>query len=62
MDKDKIYWDTCVFISYLGEEDRTPGELAGMDDVVRLVVSNKITSELYGLDTHIFEIGLSQRA
>lgn len=43
MDKPKrIYWDSCVFISHLSGEQRDSFEVAGIDDVVKDVDSNKI--------------------
>lgn len=43
MDKPKrIYWDSCVFISYIAGEKRDPYEMAGIDDVVRDVDSEKV--------------------
>jgi predicted nucleic acid-binding protein len=42
MDKAKrIYWDSCVFISYISGEKRNKFEVAGIDDVVRDVDLNK---------------------
>lgn len=48
MDKTKdkprvIYWDTCVFISYIiGGIDRTPAEMSGIDNIVNEVEANRI--------------------
>ena len=32
-----LYWDACVFIAWLQDEKRTPGEMEGVADVVREV-------------------------
>jgi predicted nucleic acid-binding protein len=43
MDKPRrIYWDSCIFISYIAGEKRDPFEVAGIDDVVQDVDSNKV--------------------
>lgn len=43
MDKPKrIYWDSCIFISYMAGENREQFEIAGIDDVVKDVDLNKI--------------------
>jgi predicted nucleic acid-binding protein len=43
MDKPKrIYWDSCIFISYISGENRDQFEVAGIDDVVKDVDLNKI--------------------
>lgn len=38
-----IYWDTCVWISLLTNSKCNTFEQAGIDDVIRMVDSNKIT-------------------
>jgi len=42
MDKPKIYWDTCVFISWITNFPREAAEIAGMEYIVRGVDNSKI--------------------
>lgn len=60
MAKEIIYWDSCVFISWLTNEKRAPAEMSGMEEVARLFDGNKIVlvtsvlarvETLYGLMT-----------
>jgi predicted nucleic acid-binding protein len=37
----KYYWDSCLFLTWLKNEPRKPGEAEGIEEVVRLVHSNK---------------------
>jgi len=36
-----IYWDTCVFISYITGQNRTPLEISAMDYIVSEIEANK---------------------
>ncbi|MBT6228234.1 MAG: PIN domain-containing protein, partial [Candidatus Scalindua sp.] len=38
-----IYWDTCVWISLLGNSKCQAFEQAGIDDVIRMVDDNEVT-------------------
>ncbi len=54
MAKELIYWDACVFISWLSNEERKPAETSGMEEVARLFDGNKIvlvTSVLSRVET-----------
>lgn len=42
MDKPKIYWDACVFISWISGFPRETSQIAGMEDIVRAVDKSKI--------------------
>lgn len=37
-----IYWDTCVFIAWIKDEVRTPGEMEGIKKVADLVEKEKV--------------------
>ena len=36
-----VYWDSCVFIAWLKDEDRASGEMAGLHSVAKEVYANK---------------------
>lgn len=55
-----IYWDSCIFIAWLKDERRPPGEMDGVYECVELVESNQvrlITSTL--TRTEVFEAELT---
>lgn len=48
-DNPLYYWDSCIFLAWLKNEKRKPGELAGVKDMVVQIQKNKarlITSQL----------------
>src|SRR6266568_1892300 len=47
--KRKYYWDSCSFIAWLTNEKRAPGDIEGLEDVVKQVEHGKadlFTSEI----------------
>lgn len=40
--KKTIYWDTCVFLAWLKNENRELGEIEGIEEVSRSVGNNRI--------------------
>jgi predicted nucleic acid-binding protein len=36
-----IYWDTCVFLAWITQEQRKPGEMAGIESSVVEIESNR---------------------
>jgi len=47
--KPKYYWDSCSFIAWIKGERSAPGDLEGLEEVAKMVDSNKavlLTSEI----------------
>jgi len=37
----KFYWDSCLFLTWLKNEPREPGEVEGIEEVARLIHAGK---------------------
>ncbi len=40
--KEIVYWDTCVFLAWMKDEVRAPGEMEGVSQVAKRVMSDDI--------------------
>lgn len=61
--KRKYYWDSCVFIAWLQDETRAPGEMEGIEEVVRQIDARQallLTSVL--TRTEVLECRLTDQA